>query len=264
MSRLTRPELAPASWVMASLSWPGVLGHGGRHRVVLLDELLYLAGVGIERAGQLGQRAVELTEVVPLRRQQLHRPRRRRDELVEVRPLAVEIGGEIGHQVAHRVGVDGVERALQFLQQLVRRDRDRSVILRDGRARGQEWPSRVARVQVDVRRAQQLWRHQRREGRRGNPGPLVHRQRDIDLVADVLHVRDGSHLHSEDVDGRPGEQPGGARVDDLYRVGGLPLRHLETDDHDGNQDNAGHQEAEGLRREHGAQRPIIPPPATAG
>ena len=93
-----------------------MLGHGGRHRVVLLDQLLYLAGVGVERAGQLGQRAVELAEVVPLRRQELHRPRRRRDQLVEVRPLAVEIGGQIGHEAAHRVGVDGVERVLEFLR----------------------------------------------------------------------------------------------------------------------------------------------------
>ena len=56
-----------------------VLGHGARHGVVLLHELLDLPGVRVERAGELGQGPVELPEVVALVGQQLDGPRRGRD-----------------------------------------------------------------------------------------------------------------------------------------------------------------------------------------
>ena len=185
-----------------------MLGQGARHGVVLLHELFDLGRVGIESPGQLGQRAVELPEIVALVGQQLHGAGCRRDELVEAGALAVEVRGQVRHQAPHGVGVERVERVLQFLEHLVGGDRDRRVILRDRGARRQVGAAGVARVQVDVGRPQQLRRDERREGCRRDPRPLVHGERHVDLVTLVLHVGDRADLDAEDVDGGTGEEPG--------------------------------------------------------
>ena len=152
-----------------------VLGQGGRHRVVLRDQMLDLAGVRVERAGQLGQRAVQPSEVVALVGQQLHGAGGRCDELVEAGPLALEVRRQVGHEVAHRVRVERVERVLQLLEHLVGGDGDRGVVLGDGGAGGKVGPARIAGVQVDVGRPEHLGRDEGREGCRRDSWSLAPR-----------------------------------------------------------------------------------------
>ena len=185
-------------------------------------------------------------------------------ELVEVRPLPVEVGREVGHQVAHRVRVDGVEGLLQLLEHLVGRDRHRRVALGDGGPRREVGPAGVARVQVDVGGTEQLGRDERGEGAGGDLGPLVHRQRDVHLVAHVLHLGHRPHLDAEDVDGGAREETRRARIDDVERVGRRSLGDLDRGEDARHDDHAGQREPDGLRGHDAPERRHHPAPCRSG